>query len=736
MTRDDSILEPLNPAQRVAVTHPGGPLLIVAGPGSGKTRVIAHRIAWLVRCRDVWPSRILAVTFTNKAAAEMRERAEALVGPEIASAWMGTFHRIAVRILRVDGPAIGVPQHFAIYDDADQQSLMKQVLTDLLGGDGAKRFPPRSVLASVSRWKNETLSPADAATKASTYPEELAARAYARYQQRLREAHALDFDDLLLEALRLLRDVPEIRLRYAERFRHVLVDEYQDTNLVQYEIARLLASVHGNITAVGDPDQSIYSWRSADVRIILNFERDFPGATVVLLEQNYRSTQTVLDAAESVIRASESHRARHLWTDRGAGIPVTLYEALDEVNEAEFVVRQVQSLTAAGRRYGEVAVMYRTNGQSRPLEEAFVLHRMPYRLVGGLRFYERREVKDLMAYLRLLVNPFDSVAFLRVLNVPPRGIGQKTADALTRWSASMNLPAYAALQALAAGEAPPPAGLAKRALDALLAFHGLLNSLVEATRASSAAHTLDTVVEATGYRAHLAAEGDEAFEERWENVQQLRSAAEQYDEREDERGLAGFLEELALVADVDTYDSRADAVTLITLHAAKGLEFPVVFIVGFEEGVLPHVRSFDSREALDEERRLCFVGMTRTKDLLFLTTAYGRSAFGSTAHNPPSRFLRDIPAELLRYHGRDAASPTAAARWGIRLPPPLREPEPARPRAEFAAGQHVRHAKFGEGVVVSTRHVSGDTEVTVAFVGEAGVKRLLASFAPLEAVLR
>jgi DNA helicase-2/ATP-dependent DNA helicase PcrA len=742
------MLGPLNPAQREAVQVEGGPLLILAGPGSGKTRVIAHRIAYLVAERGVHPYRILAVTFTNKAAREMRDRVVALLGEPALSITMGTFHAVCARFLRVDGEKIGVGRGFAIYDEADQLALVRRAMTDLELDQ--KQFQPRAVLSVISRAKSELAGPAAYAQGVRSYFEEVVSRVYERYQALLGECNALDFDDLLMRAVVLFRESEEVLRRYQERYLHVLIDEFQDTNVAQYVLARQLAGGHGNICVVGDPDQSIYSWRSADLRNILNFERDYPGARVVFLEQNYRSTQTILDSAHSVISVNPQRKEKKLWTDKGQGWPVVAYEAYDEEEEAALVALEVRSLLSDDRYHaGDIAVMYRTNAQSRPLEEAFVQAGIRYRLVGGTRFYERREIKDVLAYLRLVHNPFDSVSLGRVINVPPRAIGQKTVDELARWSSALRLPPYAALQMVADQERSKKEGLpvegeahpfGPRSATALLAFLDLLNEFIGEAARRTPSQLLTVVLERTGYRRYLL-EAFEDGEERWENVQELVNVAAQYDDLEPASALPTFLEDVALVSDTDEYDEKVDAVTLITLHAAKGLEFPVVFIVGMEEGILPHIRSYDDPAQMEEERRLCYVGITRCKERLYLLRAFRRHYMGLGTHNPASRFLKDIPAELVATPDATLAPQEPGTRnqelairaRGRRLVPGS---EPLAPPAEaaFNAGDRVRHSRFGEGIVVSCAVKGSDQEVTVAFKGEAGIKKLLLSFANLERV--
>ena len=728
-----SFLADLNEAQRRAATHPEGPLLIVAGPGSGKMRVLAYRIAYLVQDRGVDPWRIMAVTFTNKAAREMGARVEALLGGAAAGLVQGTFHALCARMLRSDGPAVGVPRAFVIYDETDQISVVRRALEDF--GVDPKRHPPRAVLAAISRAKNDGLSLEAFKAQVGDYFQEVVARTYERYQADLRRRGALDFDDLLGRTLELFETQPDVAERYQRRYQHVLVDEFQDTNLTQYRLARQWAAACGNLAVVGDPDQSIYSWRAADIRNILHFSRDYPAATTVRLEQNYRSTKAILRVADAVIAPAAERIHKELWTENDEGVRPVLYEAYTEADEAEFVAREIEALVAAGEGPpGGVAVMYRTNAQSRVVEEAFLSRGLSYRLVGGTRFYARREVKDLLAYLRLLHNPADDAAFERVINVPGRGIGQKSRALLLDWVAGAGASLSAA--ASAAGAADGPA-LTKRAAASLQALHNLLAEARRVAADATVAATIDHLLNAIHYRDYLLA-GSEDGEERWENVLELRRVAADYDEIAAEAALATFLEDVALVADVDAMKEDApSAVTLITLHAAKGLEFAVVFLIGMEEGILPHQRSFDDPTAMEEERRLCYVGVTRAARALYLVHAFRRSLAGSAGHNPPSRYLADLPNEAVDHRGR--AISTGA--------PDLR---PARNRRltwdafdgrdeggtavlQLEEGDAVRHDAFGVGVVVACSRAENDHEVTVNFE-EAGVKKLLLSLAPLEKV--
>jgi DNA helicase-2/ATP-dependent DNA helicase PcrA len=671
------ILARLNSEQQRAVRTTDGPVLILAGAGSGKTRVLAHRVAYLIGVHGVRPWQVLAVTFTNKAAAELRARIVGLVGEaagrEVA---MGTFHALCARVLRRDGAAIGLDPHFVVYDTDDQQALMKQILReDDLPITG--EYKPSAILGAISRAKNEMIDADFLTENAHTHREREIARLFRRYQARLRSSAAVDFDDLLLEAVRLFHEVPSVLERYQGRWRYLHIDEYQDTNRPQYLWVKALGAAHGNVCVVGDDDQSIYSWRGADIRNILDFERDYPNATVVKLEQNYRSTQLILDAAHAVVAHNTSRKDKKLWTDNSGGRPISRFEAYNEEEEAAWIARQIEELTGGRgtvltRRADEevehwdrrdLAVMYRTNAQSRAIEEALLRYNIRYQLVGGTRFYQRREVKDALAYLRILRNDADQVSFERVLNVPARGIGEKSLEELRGFVAAAAAAALAEAQAdaPAKGAEPAPATywaainaaaegridtLGSRARGALGGFAELVARLRTRIGVLPLPELLDAVLEESGYRAMLA-DGSEEGEERWANLLELRSVTTRYDDLTPDDALDRFLEETALVADQDSYEVGADAVTLITLHAAKGLEFPIVFIAGLEEGVFPHSRSLDDEKQLEEERRLAYVGITRAKRRLFLSHAARRATWGQGGLSVPSRFLFEIPAALM-----------------------------------------------------------------------------------------
>ena len=721
------VLDGLNPAQREAVEAIEGPLLIVAGPGSGKTRVITARIAHLVRTCGVRPFRIMAVTFTNKAAREMRERLERLLGKAATDVSMGTFHALCARILRVEAQHAGLDKAFAIYDADDQTSLVRRAMKD--AEVDPKRFGPSAMRNGISAAKAKLLDPEGFAQRRASYFDEVVFRVYERYQHLLAQSNALDFDDLLMKSVCLLEGNDEVLKKYQERYVHVMIDEFQDTSMVQYRFARLMAGRHLNLCVVGDPDQSIYSWRFAEIGNILDFERDYPGAKAVMLEQNYRSTESILNAASQVIARNRGRKAKDLWTDKPGGALVTIADAMNEHDEAHVVAQETERLRKGGRRYGDMAVLYRTNAQSRPIEEAFIRYGIPYRLVGATRFYERREVKDMLAYMRLVHNPYDDVSLLRVINVPARGIGQRTLDELTRWATAEGLPLYPSLQLLAAGvDGAGAPEFTQRTLRSLGGFIETLQTIADDAKEGRVTDLLDLLLERTGYRDHLLSSNDRG-EERLENVMELRGAALDFADQPFEEGLTGFLENVALVSDTDDLDQRANSVTLITLHQAKGLEFPYVFMIGLEEGVLPHHRAVPDAEQLEEERRLCYVGMTRAEDGLYLLRAYRRTMMGQRGQNPPSRFLADIPGELTVAGLREGVKQRSVG-WGHEGVSRAQTAVKAGP-PPFNPGDRVQHDAFGAGVVVNCDRTGDDHQVTVAFRGEAGIKRLLHSLAGL-----
>ncbi|AKG44763.1 DNA helicase PcrA [Streptomyces xiamenensis] len=745
------LLEGLNEQQRAAVTHSDTPLLIVAGAGSGKTRVLTHRIAYLLAARGAHPGQILAITFTNKAAGEMKERVEELVGPRAAAMWVMTFHSACVRILRRESKHLGFTSSFSIYDAADSKRLMALVCRDL--DLDPKRFPPKSFSAKVSNLKNELIDEETFAGQATDGFEKTLAEAYALYQSRLREANALDFDDIIMTTVHLLQAFPDIAEHYRRRFRHILVDEYQDTNIAQYTLIRELVGTEepGELCVVGDADQSIYAFRGATIRNILQFEEDYPQATTLLLEQNYRSTQTILSAANAVIERNESRRPKNLWTQAGAGARIIGYVADTEHDEAQFAADEIDRLTDAGdARPGDVAVFYRTNAQSRVFEEVFIRVGLPYKVVGGVRFYERREVRDVLAYLRVLANPEDTVPLRRILNVPKRGIGDR-AEAMIDALAQREKISFA--QALVRVE--EAYGMAARSMNAVKRFNVLMEELrTIAESGAGPATVLEAVLEQTGYLAELQSSTDPQDETRVENLQELASVALEFEqEREGEEEetsgtLAEFLERVALVADSDQIPDEAEGedkgvITLMTLHTAKGLEFPVVFLSGMEDGVFPHMRSLGKTKELEEERRLAYVGITRARERLYVTRAALRSAWGQPQHNPPSRFLEEIPEQHLEWRRtgplappppapvsrRPASSGTATGGFATNRAPARGGTQ--REVVALTAGDRVSHDSFGLGRVVSVQGSGDRAEATIDFGGEKP-KRLLLRYAPVE----
>ena len=736
----EALVDDLNDAQRAAVEHRGAPLLIVAGAGSGKTRVLTRRIAHLLATRDAQPGEILAITFTNKAAGEMKERVAELVGARARIMWVSTFHSACVRILRSEASRLGISSGFTIYDQADSTRLMSMVLReqDL----DPKRYNPRSFLAQVSNLKNELIDEETFRGRAANHMEQTLAEAYAEYQRRLRAANAFDFDDLIGGAVAVLQLFPDVAEHYRRRFRHILVDEYQDTNHAQYQLVKELVGPEdavvppGQLCVVGDADQSIYAFRGATIRNIEEFERDYPKARTIVLEQNYRSTQTILSAANAVISRNAGRRAKSLWTDAGPGTPIVAYVADDEHDEASFVADEIDRLVDdEGVKPSDVAVFYRTNAQSRSVEDIFIRVGMPYRVVGGVRFYERKEVRDAIAYLRVLANPEDEVSLRRILNVPKRGIGDR-AEAMVEAFAQRERITFAA----SLMRAPEVPGLATRSLTCIGAFNRLmldLRTIVESD--ADPATVLQAVLEQSGYVAELQASADPQDETRLENLAELESVALEFGAEFPEGSLLDFLERVSLVADSDDIPDAEDAggvVTLMTLHTAKGLEFPVVFLTGMEDGVFPHSRSLGDPKELEEERRLAYVGITRARQRLYLSRSVVRSAWGSPSFNPPSRFLDEIPAEMLDWrreeptalstggYGSSPSSSSAAVRLGDRI-------VGAGPVISLKPGDRVTHQKFGLGTVVTTSGAGDKSDASIDF-GDAGVKRLLLRYAPVE----
>ena len=738
----DTLLARLNPPQQEAVTHGDGPLLIFAGAGSGKTRVLTARIAYLIASRRVWPDRLLAVTFTNKAAREMRGRVETLVGEKAERMWVGTFHATAVRILRREAQRIGITSSFVIFDEDDTRAALRRVLDELRLDP--KRYPIGALSNGISQAKNELKRPQDIPNR--SYADEVLRRVYESYQEVLRRSGGLDFDDLIMKLVELYSTDAEALEKWRDRFRHVLVDEYQDTNRAQYVLVNLLAAEHRNVAVVGDDDQSIYRFRGADIRNILDFRKDYPDAHVVHLEQNYRSSQAILDAAYNVIRSNPERAEKRLWTDRAGGEKVVATQAYNEVEEAEFVADELERLRKTEKRgYSDFAVLYRTNAQSRAFEDVLARRRIPYRLVGGIRFWERREVKDLVAYLRFCFNPQDALSFGRIVSVPSRKIGNVTVEAINAFARESAGRAQGALAGktdileILTDPARLP-GVPKTAVAPLLGFRAQVESVRSTMGVLRPSELIDHVVEVMGLRAHYL-DGTPQGEARLENLNELRGLAESFDDRDPDQGLEDFLAEVALVSDVDAYDENGEGVTLITLHMVKGLEFPVVFMVGMEEGLLPHQRALDEREEnpslvgaateMAEERRLAYVGMTRAKDRLYLSCAFRRHLYGRSQPAFPSRFLTDIPQSMLA--APRGSAPVAPPRQGYKeryLERQVQAAPAAPPVQRFASGDRVSHPAFGSGTVVKSTLTRTDEELVVKF-DKVGLKILSGMLAPL-----
>ncbi|RMF94066.1 MAG: DUF3553 domain-containing protein [Nitrospinota bacterium] len=709
----------LNPRQREAVEWTEGPLLILAGAGSGKTRVITHRIAYLIKEKGVLPWRILALTFTNKAAAEMKRRVEALLGGRLSSdIWISTFHAACARILRQEIARLGYSSHFLIYDSADQLDLIRECLREL--NINRDLYPARRIAARISRLKNQLLTPEAYAASGPFFGlEEQVRRVYALYQQKLKERDALDFDDLLMLTVRLWETYPEVLHAYQNRFRYILVDEYQDTNRVQYHLLALLTQTHRNICVVGDDDQGIYGWRGATIENILSFEEQFPGCKVIRLEENYRSTRTILEAANQVIRHNRHRKRKTLWTQRPAGKPLHLFIGETEIDEADFVCATIKDLCHSGPyHFSDMAILYRTNAQSRVFEDALRRERIPYQIVGGLRFYDRKEVKDILAYLRLIVNPQDTVSLQRIINLPPRGIGRVTLERLFAAAGTRQLSPFDVIPHLDA-QSGIPAGTRRK----LEGFYHFIQECRTRMATLPPARLVEEVLERSGYLAMLEKGEATEAEARIENIKELISAADVFTLQNPEASLTDFLDQTALISDQDLLEEGKGGVVLMTLHTAKGLEFPVVFMVGMEEGLFPHARSLHSEAEREEERRLCYVGITRAKEELYFTAAEYRRIYGTGQHNPLSPFLEDIDPSLVQLI--PAPSPS---------PPPLRPvlvPSPQEPEERFVPGALVRHQEWGVGVIRAREGRGEETKLTIVF-RSVGKKRVMVKYAPLE----
>lgn len=777
----------LNPQQRQAVEATEGPLLIMAGAGSGKTRVLTHRIAYLIATRKAPPWAILAITFTNKAAREMQDRVSRLVGgSEGRDIWVSTFHSMCVRILRRDIERIGFNSNFSILDSTDQLSVIRNCMKDQ--NLDTKKFEPKAVQAAISAAKNELITPQQYEQKIGDYFEGIVAKIYTMYQNRLRQNNSLDFDDLIMKTIELFKEAPDVLDFYQKKFQYIHVDEYQDTNRAQYMLCRMMADKHHRICVVGDSDQSIYRWRGADISNILNFEKDYPEAKTILLEQNYRSTSTILNAANEVIGQNTGRKPKKLWTDKGDGDKIKVYRADSEHDEGYFVTTEIHNSVKSGRNYRDHAILYRTNAQSRVIEEILIKSDIPYQIVGGIKFYDRKEIKDLLAYLRLLSNPDDDISLTRVINVPKRGIGDTTVAKLTDAAALRGTSIYRVLEVV------DDLGFAGRTRNALVEFFDMISGLHQMVPYLSVTELTEKLLETTQYRLELQNENTLESRSRLENIDEFLSVTLEFENNNEDKSLVSFLTDLALIADIDSMNDNSDAekpnddaVVLMTMHSAKGLEFPVVFIIGMEEGVFPHSRAFLDNEELEEERRLAYVGITRAEEKLFLSCAQMRTLFGRTTANPPSRFLDEIPEELKEdgggrvprdrygrgagaggaYSGRgfgsagggnfgrpvtdgglggprSAASPggpagrgtAAPMRSGVTVTGGTAGASAAGKTApgDFNAGDKVAHAKWGVGTVVAIKGSGNDMELQIAFPAPVGVKRLLAGFAPITKV--
>jgi len=742
MMSNETLLAGLNPAQSTAVTHAGGPLLVVAGAGSGKTRVLTRRIAYLMSHRNVAPYQILAITFTNKAAGEMKERVGELVGPVAQSMWVSTFHSACVRILRQEAARMGYSNSFSIYDSADSLRLITIVAKEL--NLDSKRYPARQFQAMISNAKNELLGPLDYLNASSNQFEQVVADVYSVYQSRLQRANAMDFDDLISKTVEVLQRFPEAKARFRSRFSHVLVDEYQDTNHAQYILVKELVGNEdegmppAELCVVGDADQSIYGFRGATIRNILQFELDYPNATTVLLEQNYRSTQNILNAANAVITKNESRKEKNLWTDSGSGALLTGYVAESEHDEANFVADEIRQLQKDSHSNpGDTAIFYRTNAQSRVFEEVFMRNALPYKVVGGLRFYERREVKDLLAYLRVLTNLEDEISLRRIINVPKRGIGDTTLDYVDEFARLRGVSFWQGL--LQASQIEALSSRAAQAINDFTSMISALNVLVEAKTRPSV--IVEAALEQSGILKELIDSTDPQDEVRVENLKELVAVSMEYEEREfdelfedEEISLSGFLEKVSLVADADEIPEGEDhggVVTMMTLHTAKGLEFPTVFLTGMEDGIFPHSRTLGEKDEIEEERRLAYVGLTRARERLYLSRAEYRSTWGAPNYNPPSRFLDEIPEDVIEWRNQSSASLSPSVIKRSRIAPPPRATGKKISSLELSIGARVSHDTFGLGTVVSVAGEGDKAEATIKF-GQYGEKRLLLRYAPVE----
>lgn len=727
----EKLLANLNKEQQAAVKTTEGPLLIMAGAGSGKTRVLTHRIAYLMAEKHVAPWNILAITFTNKAAREMKERVQALLGGAAEEVWISTFHSMCVRILRRDIDRIGINRNFSILDTTDQLSVIKNILKEK--NIDPKKFEPRTILGTISSAKNELLTPEKFAKRASSYYEKIVSDVYEEYQQRLLRNHSLDFDDLIMTTIQLFERVPEVLEYYQYKFQYIHIDEYQDTNHAQYMLVKMLAARFQNICVVGDADQSIYRWRGADIQNILSFERDYPNAKVILLEQNYRSTKRILQAANEVIENNINRKPKRLWTENPEGKKIVYYEAMNEADEAQFVAGKIKEYVDGGkRRYSDFAILYRTNAQSRIIEEVFLKSNIPYQIVGGLKFYDRKEIKDILAYLRVIANPNDDISLLRIINVPKRGVGASSLDKIVRYASENELSIFEALAEL------EHIGLSARIAASLLEFRCQLEQWAQLQEYVSVTELVEEVLDKSGYREMLKAENTLEAQSRLENIDEFLSVTKHFENVSEDKSLIAFLTDLALISDIDQLNeangNSEDSVVLMTLHSAKGLEFPVVFLIGMEEGIFPHNRSLDDEDEMEEERRLAYVGITRAEEELFLTSAQMRTLFGNIHVNPVSRFIREIPEELMEMINRRTlhAAASQAKQTGFRTT--MASGSAGGGTTVWKVGDKADHKKWGIGTVVSVRGEGEDQELDIAFPSPIGIKRLLAKFAPITKV--
>ncbi|MCY7786426.1 DNA helicase PcrA [Bacillus inaquosorum] len=732
----NQLLSGLNPVQQEAVKTTDGPLLLMAGAGSGKTRVLTHRIAYLMAEKHVAPWNILAITFTNKAAREMKERVESILGPGADDIWISTFHSMCVRILRRDIDRIGINRNFSILDTADQLSVIKGILKER--NLDPKKFDPRSILGTISSAKNELTEPEEFSKVAGGYYDQVVSDVYADYQKKLLKNQSLDFDDLIMTTIKLFDRVPEVLEFYQRKFQYIHVDEYQDTNRAQYMLVKQLAERFQNLCVVGDSDQSIYRWRGADITNILSFEKDYPNASVILLEQNYRSTKRILRAANEVIKNNSNRKPKNLWTENDEGIKISYYRGDNEFGEGQFVAGKIHQLHSSGtRKLSDIAILYRTNAQSRVIEETLLKAGLNYNIVGGTKFYDRKEIKDILAYLRLVSNPDDDISFTRIVNVPKRGVGATSLEKIASYAAMNGLSFFQAIQQV------DFIGVSAKAANALDSFRQMIENLTNMQDYLSITELTEEILDKTEYREMLKAEKSIEAQSRLENIDEFLSVTKNFEQKSEDKTLVAFLTDLALIADIDQLDQQEeesggkDAITLMTLHAAKGLEFPVVFLMGLEEGVFPHSRSLMEEAEMEEERRLAYVGITRAEQELYLTNAKMRTLFGRTNMNPESRFIAEIPDDLLENlnEKKETRAPSARKMQPRRGPvsrPVSYASKTGGDTLNWAVGDKAGHKKWGTGTVVSVKGEGEGTELDIAFPSPVGVKRLLAAFAPIE----